>query len=325
MNNLDFDDILDATNELNELNELIRLDEDIDISILDTSDEEDEIKEEPELTELLRLEQVELEELRLRAKALGVKNTENMDNEELEERVQVMLKVRLEGLSRLEFDDNQQLIPSLENLRILQIEAVQPKHSLRRADVLEKLQGYRLLTNKLNTTNNRWTRYIDKDDGFLRAGGFPIRNKPEEEFIVFKNVSKKFTFSIKREKVILMEKLPQSSMLLLSDAVLGLVSEFRDVKPDGNQFVVVSDDFNNLWSAPNNTQIARLSGLNRGGLGKSFRLRKVKYKNAFIFKLSQADKEELQTRLDNLSEEDKIGNRGIPLNLLQVIDRYYPN
>ena len=267
----------------------------------------------------------ELNELRLRAKALGVKNSENMDREKLEERVQVMLKVRLEGLSRLEFDDNQQLIPSLENLRILQITPDQPKHLLRRADVLSKLQGYRLLTDKLDTTNNRWTRYIDKDDGFLRAGGFPIRNKPEEEFIVFKNVSLKFTFSVNRANVILMEKLPQNSMLLLSNAVLELVSEFRDAKPDGNQFVVLSDNFNNLFSAPNVTQIARLSALNRGALGRAFTQRKIKYKNAFIFKLSQADKEELQTRLDALSDEDKLGNRGIPDDLMQIINRFYPN
>ena len=301
--------------------------DDIDISILDTSDEElDEIKEELELLDLIRLERQELEELRLRANNMGVKNTENMDREKLTERIDVLLKVRLEGLTRLEFDENNQIVPSLENLRILQIKAVEPKHSLTRIVVLEKLQGYRLLTDKLDTTTKRWTRYINKDDGMLRAGGFPIRNKPEEEFIVFKNVSKKFTFSVKRSEVILMEKLPQDNPLLLSDEVLGLISEFRDVKPDGNQFVVVKDTFDEpLISAPNNTQIARLSELNRGGLGKAFRLRKLKYKNFFIFKLSQADKEELQTRLNALSASDRLGNRGIPLNLLSVIDRYYPN
>jgi hypothetical protein len=272
-----------------------------------------------------KIDENELNELRLRAKALGVKDTENMDIERLNERIKVMLKVRLEGLTRLEFDENNKLIPSLDNLRILQIEAAEPKHLLRRADVLEKLQGYRLLTNKLNTTTKRWTRYIDKSDGMLRAGGFPIRNDPNEEFIVMKNVSKKFTFSINRENVILMEKLPKDSMLLLSDEVMGLISEFRDVKQDGNQFVVVKDDFNTMFSAASNTVLAREAGLNRGGLGKAFRLRKVKYKDVFIFKLSEADKNELRERLNELSDEDKIGNRGIPLNLLQVIDQYYPN
>ncbi len=266
----------------------------------------------------------ELRELRVRAKALGVKNTENMDKERLEERISVMLKVRLEGLSRLEFGDDNVIVPSLENLRILQIEAVEPKHSLSRDVVLQKLQGYRLLTNKLDTNTRRWTRYIDKDDGFLRAGGFPIRNRGDEEFIVFKNVSKKFTFSVKREKIILMEKLPSDSLDLLSDATLSIISEFRDVKPNGDKFVVLEDDFDSIFVAPNKTQIARISGLNRGGLARAFASRRVKYKNFFIFKLSQTDADELEGRMEDLSDEERLGRRGIPDNLMAVINRFYP-
>ena len=265
----------------------------------------------------------ELQELRIRAKALGV-NVEGMTREKIEEKINIMLKVRLEGLSRLEFDEQGKLLPSLENLRILQIEAEQPKHSIRRADVLEKLQGYRLLNNKLNTDNKRWTRYISTDDGMLRAGGFPIRNNPSEEFIVFKNVSKKFTFSVKRDNVILMEKLPKDSYLLLSDEVLGMISEFRDVRPDGDNFVAVPDDFSRVFSASTNTKLAEEIGVNRGALGKNFRTRKLKYKNYFIFKLGGADTQQLIQRVDGLSEEEKRGNRGIPDDLQEVIDTYYP-
>lgn len=120
-----------------------------------------------------------------------------------------------------------------------------------------------------------------------------------------------------------MEKLPQDSMLLLSEEVLMLIEEFRN-KPNGNLFVSVTDDFNTLHSAPSNSVLAINASLNRGGLGKAFRTGKVKYKNVFIFKLSTPHKDELQTRLNTLSEEDRLGNRGIPLNLLQVVDRYYP-
>ena len=309
-------------------NDLVNWMDDTDASTSD--DEYEDLTLINELNELRLREQNELNqlnelnELRLRARALGIKNIDNMNTEQLNERIAVMLKVRAEGLTRLEFDDNQELIPSVENLRILQIVAAEPKHSIRRADVLQKLQGYRLLTNKLDTNSKRWTRFINTQDGMLRAGGFPIRNKPEEEFIVLKNVSKKFTFSIKRDEVILMEKIPQDSGLLLSDTASALISEFR-ARPDGNQFIAVKDDFTILHSAMNNTMLAINAGINRGGLGKGFRLSKTKYKNFFLFKLSEEDKNELQTRLNALSEEDKLGNRGISPDLLHIIDRFYPN
>ena len=263
----------------------------------------------------------ELTELRLRAKVLGVKNTENMDTETLNERIGVMLKVRLEGLTRLEFDENNQIVPSLENLRILQIEAVEPKHGLTREDVIQKLKGYRLLTNKLDTTNKRWTRYISKKDGMLRAGGFPIRNKPTEEFIVMKNVSKKFTFSINRDNVILMEKLPQDSLQLLSDTVLTLINEYRNKV--GHLFVALSDNFDTLVSGSNVSSLAKSAVLNRGGLGKAFRLNKIKYKNFFIFKLTKEDFDLLNERVDTLTPEDKLGNRGVSPEIMQIVNEYY--
>jgi len=266
----------------------------------------------------------DLLELRIRAKALGVKNTDNMNTEKLEERINVMLKVRLEGLTRLEFDDDNKIIPSLQNLRILNITAVEPKHSLTRVDVLRKLQGYRLITDKLQTTTKHWTRYIDINDGFLRAGGFPIRNKPEEEFIVFKNVSKKFTFSVKRENVILMEKLPQTSMLLLSSTVLQLIMEFKS-KARGRLFVSMKDNFNALHFDKNKSGIAKKSEVNRSAMGRAYTSGKVKYKNFFLFKLSPDDKDELETKMNALTSAEKLGNRGIPIDLLQIIDRFYPN
>ena len=262
----------------------------------------------------------DLIELRVRASALGVKNVNNLDINELEQRIKILLNVKREGLSRLEFDENRELVPSLENLRILQIEAEQKKSSLTREDVIQKLQGYRLLTDKLNTTNRRWTRYIDKEDGFLRAGGFPIRNEPSEEFIVMKNVSKRFTFSINRAKVILMEKLPKGSIELISQEGQQLVIDFVNRSGSGTNFVALKDDFSVVHRANNNTALSRLIQVNRGALGRKFRANSGKHKDWFLFKLSLGD-------FNDLNEMIPLQNAnlsGIPDDLQAVIDRYYP-
>ncbi len=257
--------------------------------------------------------------LKNRARALGVKNVDNLSDEQLNQRIDVMLRVRAEGLTRLEFNEQGELLSTLRNLEILQIQAQQKKSSLSRRDVIEKLQGYRLLTDKLDTHNNRWTRFIDLDDGFLRAGGFPIRNKPFEEFIVLKNVSKKFTFSIKRSNVILMDKLPRDSPSLLTDDAFALATDFGN-RNSGSLFVSLSGDFQTVQKSNSVSGLARLIGINRGGLGRNFKNQSQQYKGFYLFKLSIADYQELQVAIE------RIGNVkiGISDDLMEVIDRFYP-
>ncbi len=294
-----------------ELRIIAELDAMSDVSSLDS----DDIRE---------IERIDLDgELRNRARALGVKNVARLSRAELEARIVVMLRVRAEGLSRLEFDDREprQLLPTLENLRILQIPAVEKKSDLTRADVIRKLQGYRLITNKLNTNNRRWTRYIDIGDGFLRPGGFPIQNKPADEFIVMKNVSKKFTFSIKRDNVILMEKIPAGDDDLLDPRTRALVDEFN-AKPRGNIFIVMSGDLSTFHSNNSAAAISRDSGFNRGSLSRAFRNNLQKFKKTnFLFKLSPADVTLLNNRRQALGVIP-FGN-GIPPDLMAVINRFY--
>ena len=239
---------------------------------------------------------------------------------EEEKREETLLRVRREGLTRLEFGADKQLIPSLENLRILGIEAEQKKSSLTRADVIQKLQGYKLITNKLNTTTRRWTRYIDKEDGFLRAGGFPIRNEPNEEFIVMKNVSKRFTFSINRERVILMEKIPKNAAELISVPAQDLIRDFRSRDGSGVQYVALKDDFTEVKSEENNTALARTIEVNRGALGRKFRSNAGKHKEWFLFRLGFDDIRDLR---EQIPLQDAV-LQGIPDNLQAVIDRFYP-
>tara|TARA_R110000868_G_scaffold54184_2_gene169659 strand:- start:638 stop:1432 length:795 start_codon:yes stop_codon:yes gene_type:complete len=262
------------------------------------------------------------DELVERAKALGIKNADELDESQLEERISVLLRVRAEGLTRLEFDENRQLRPTLENLRILQIEPVQKKSTLTRDDVIQKLSGYSLLTNKYNTTNNRWTRYIDTDDGYLRGGGFPIRNNANEPFIVMKNVSQKYTFSIQRETVILFEKIPKGSPLLTNPVINNLVSEFRD-KRDGSLYVAMNDIDFAISSSLSIAELSRLTSVNRGILARKFRGNEVRHKQFYLFRLSKADLDLLTNRVGDLSETDKLGNSGVMPDVMTIINHYY--
>ncbi len=301
--------------------DLLREAEEIFRDVSDQSElDSDDMKE---IEELFGMNVEDLTELRARARALGVKNVGALSKNELEQKIVVMLRVRAEGLTRLEFDDDRNLLPTLENLRILQIPALEKKSSLTRDDVLRKLQGYRLITNKLNTNNRRWTRYIDINDGFLRPGGFPIQNKPADEFIVFKNVSKHFTFSAKRDNIILMEKIPKGDEDLIDPRTKALVREFSN-KPRGNIFIVMSEDLGTFHSNTSAAAISRDTGFNRGSLSRAFRNGLPKFKKTnFLFKLNPADVTLLNTRRQALGIIP-IGN-GIPPNLMAVINRFYPN
>mgnify|MGYP003649349637 CR=1 FL=1 len=270
-------------------------------------------------------QQTDIRELRNRALGLGIENANSLPRDRLEERISVMLRVRGEGLARLEFDANRQLVPSVENLRILEVEAVQPKHSLTRADVLEKLQGYRLLIDKFATNTRHWTRYIDTSDGFLRAGGFPIRNQRNEEFIVLKNVSKKFTFSIKRANVILMEKIPKGETDLLGDIAKKLIEKFqRRSDGSGTKFVAIKQDFSVIAKTDSVAELSRVIGVNRGTLGKKFREETGKHKDFFLFRLTPENAKKLKRRARELTEEEIAGGGDIPDNLMNIIDRFYP-
>ena len=264
---------------------------------------------------------IEFEELKERARALGVKRINELNEEQLNERISVLLRVKAEGLTRLEFDEERNLMPTLNNLRILQIEAVQKKHTLTRFDVLEKLKGYSLIANKFNTTNNRWTRYIDTEDGFLRGGGFPIRNKPEEPFLVLKNVSQKFTFSIQRETVILFEKIPKNSPLLNNPTINDLVSEFRD--KSGSLYVTMDDNFA-VEASLSMAQLARTLKVNRGSLARKFRGEVEKHKQYYLFRLTPGDRDMLIHRVANLTDAEREGNSCIRPSVLDVINHYYP-
>lgn len=271
--------------------------------------------------ENLRVSVIQEEEnLRETARLLGVKNWDILDIEPLNKRIKVMMRVRREGLSRLEFDENNDLVVSPENLRILMIEPEQKKTDLTRTDVFDKLRGYRLLTDNNKTNIKRWTRYININDGLLRAGGFPIRNMPNEEFIVMKNVSKKYTFSIKKSEIVLMEKKPVEHNI--SDEAFAFISQFHN-KPQGRNIVAFDKSFRDgIKESLTYKDTAGLMGVDRKALSVAFRNGRVIFKKKwFIFKLNDEDTKDLSNRLRSINPTE-IGTHDA--NIIEIINRYYP-
>lgn len=271
--------------------------------------------------ENLRVSVIQEEEnLRETARLLGVKNWDILDIEPLNKRIKVMMRVRREGLSRLEFDENNDLVVSPENLRILMIEPEQKKTDLTRTDVFDKLRGYRLLTDNNKTNIKRWTRYININDGLLRAGGFPIRNMPNEEFIVMKNVSKKYTFSIKKSEIVLMEKKPVEHNI--SDEAFAFISQFHN-KPQGINIVAFDKSFRDgIKESLTYKDTAGLMGVDRKALSVAFRNGRVIFKKKwFIFKLNDEDTKDLSNRLRSINPTE-IGTHDA--NIIEIINRYYP-
>jgi hypothetical protein len=263
-----------------------------------------------------------LEELIERARLLGVKNPETLTEAKLVERINVMAKVVGQGLTRLDFDEHGILRDTPNNRRIIsKISTLET--GLSRQQVIDKLKGYRLLTNKNDTTNRRWTRYININDGLLRAGGFPIRNETTEEFIVMKNVSKRFTFSIRKEDVILFEKLPKDSPFLMDDDVFNVLSVYHN--KTGPEYVALHlKDIQDIKMEKANTvaSISRQTGLNRGGLGRAFRERRGQYKGWFLFRLSSDDFFTLKDAINAIP----VGKFRLLIraDVMKMIDKYYP-
>ena len=275
---------------------------------------------------ILNIEQERRRQINLRkqARVLGVKNINSLSLRDLEDKVKIMLRVRREGLTRLEFDDEKQIVPSVENLRILSIEADEKMTSLSKYDILDKLENYRVLEDRYNTTPKRWTRYINRFDGLLRAGGFPIRNNRDEEFIVMKNVSKKFTFSIKRSEVILFQHKGKNP-IDLSQPAKAVVSKFNQKTGNTGMYVAVSQDFKSINGAMSLAALSRLIDGSKGGLTKAFKAGNNVYKNFFIFRLSNEDFELLKTDIGELSEEDREPS-GEDFELVnQYVNIWYPD
>lgn len=247
--------------------------------------------------------------LRLRAIELGIKNVSELSIAELKQKVAIMEKVMAEGLKRIEFEERKdetdtstrlQPTTAMENIDIFSKPSAD---LLTKQQVLEKLVGYRILQDNSRTTPRRWTRYIDFKDGILRTGGFPIKNTGE--FIVFKNVSKKFTFSVRNENIILFEKVPdkdQNPLNFFNKFTRDLVNKHK-AKPIGINYIAVRDDLvDGIKTARSVKSLADLmEGVSRKSLGLAFKEypARFKFKNWWIFRLSDADEETLTLDITN--------------------------
>lgn len=226
--------------------------------------------------------------------------------------------------ARLKFDKFGKIIISESNRDIINIirESQQRQQELTRQDVIEKLSDYILLENKLDTRPNLWVRYINIKDGKLRTGGFPIRNEENEEFIVLKNISLNFTFSIKRKDVLLFQKIPKHSLMLLSEKALNIINKYESKQ--GKLYTALGAKFRILKSSKTVAGLARELGVDRKSLGKAYRLQKLKFKNFILFKLDQEQVDELEVDVDSLGDDEIKENR-FRNQLLSIIDLFYKN
>ena len=218
---------------------------------------------------------------------------------------------------RLDFV-NGKLQATARNVKLLSIDPKTRKNALTRAQVLEKLENYRLIK-PFETKTNRWTRYINIKDGFLRAGGFVIRNEKSEDFLVFKNVSANFTFSVKRKDIILFERIPKDSVAVTAQVNV-VIQQFQ--KTTGSMRVAVDNAIKTVIIAPNISKLASEANLNRGGLSRAFKAERNAYKNFLIFSLSKKDANALKKKILNIPEKDKRFKL-IPDNVMEIINRFY--
>ena len=265
-----------------------------------------------------------LENLQEQAKNLGIK-VDGLSIEQLKERISIMERVRAQGLRRLDFDEHG-IIKFTENTR--EILSSQPANNtpLTRDQVLFKLRGYRLLTDKFDTVPKKWIRYIDNDDKILRGGGFPIKNDRDDEFIVLKNTSLKLTFSINRGNVVLFEKLPKADLLNFSSAVRSILHIYKSFEvPNRGRFVVIRDDFNRVEDETSAARLSTKIDEPRKSLGNAFRVRRPKFKNYFIFRLSESQVVSIKEAINGLSEEQKQSKQDIVRDdVIEEVNRYYP-
>lgn len=222
--------------------------------------------------------------------------------------------------NRLEFDEEKRLIEdSVINEEILSIIPEEPKESLTRSMVINKLYGYQLLTNKLNTKPRRWYRYINKNDGLLRAGGFVIKNDSADEFVVFKNVSKNYTFSVKRDDIIMFEKMPKGDPYYFGDKTYKLWKRVEDKHASNKPIMVVFDsDLQMLFGSRNVSEVAMKTKTTRVSVKKAAD-RGGKMKNFYIFRYNDNDLDWLDGFLPIATKQ----REGLPADVMKVVNQYY--
>lgn len=271
----------------------------------------DELEEDEEI---LRLDVgEELQRLRREAEELRIPDFENKSQEELERQIPIYRRVIAEGLKRLQFQEGPGRKALVEddptNIEILAQEATEG--DLSRIQVIDKLKGYRLLVNKDNTTNRRWIRFINIEQGKLRTGGFPIKN--EGEFIVLKNVSKKITLSIKKDNVIIFEKVPAG---ILPPNIQEL---FNNLSNTGNNYVIISPDLQFIFTGRTMTQVARNANMNRNSVSRAFGANRRMIKKHYLFRMTNEELENVRTLLEDVDLGDNIDPQ-----VMEIINRYYP-
>jgi hypothetical protein len=226
---------------------------------------------------------------------------------------------KIEHPDRLQFDEHKNLIANNDlNTRILNIV---PELVIDRNVVLDKLEGYRLVRDN-NTSTRNWTRYISVLDKKLRAGGFPIKNDPQDEFIVFKNVSKNFTFSVKRVDVILIEKIPKKDLdELLTKPLKDLFNKYEQ---QGKNFLAIKNTFDeDIVEANNINKLSKAIGISRNAITNTFKAGKKISKEYYLFKFSTQDKELFINEYNEIPQEDRTLIK-IPKDLMEIINKYYP-
>lgn len=273
--------------------------------IFDDIFDEDEEKEE--------VVDIELQELVLEAMALEI-NPENKSKEQLRNEIEIMKRVKAQGLQRLKFQETDEpgkktlIRDDPLNIEILSRPA--EEGDLERLQVIDKLKGYRLLDDKNNTTNRRWIRYINVNDGKLRTGGFPIKN--EAEYIVLKNVSKKITLSIRKDDVIIFEKVPSG---ILPENIQNL---FDNISGTGNIYVIISPDLQFIYTGRTINEVAINSNINRNSVSRAIRGNRGIIKKHYLFKMTNDELENVRTSLENVDLGDGVDSR-----VLEVINRFY--
>ena len=257
-----------------------------------------------------------LEELQRQARNLNIVDIDGLGIDELNVKIMARIKAQTEGLRRLEFQQRTQpgklelIDDDPTNIEILEIVPEEP--NIQRQEVIEKLRGYILLEDKFATSNRRWIRYINVKDGLLRTGGFPIKNNRQDEFIVLKNVSKRFTLSIKRDDVIIFEKQPGD---ILPDNIQRL---FNNILNQGKNIVIITNDLQNIYTGRTMTEAARNAGINRNSVSRAFKNNKKYVKKNYLFKMTDEELANVRQQIQGI----QLGNN-IPANVMAIINRFY--
>lgn len=247
-----------------------------------------------------------IEELKSQARNLGFQNVAGMTKEELEIQIEKLQKIHDEGFRRLQFDPiTDQILSNETNREILSKQATDPVDTKQKA--IDKLKGYRLVEDMDNLLGRTWYRYINKYDGILRTGGFVLKN--DEEFIALKNVSKRFTFSIKKNNVYLFEKVK-------GGFIPPELQPFLDKEP-GNRYVLLSKDLDTMLVDTSISGIARKGGVGRSTIQRVIKLNKKMVKNYHFMRLNQEDIDELN-RIIGTIEFDNLDP-----NVVRIINNYY--